>query len=90
MQLFGIFASVLVLLRAISVSAKKQVAKVSHIYDDGLVVLRVVDCGVVDPSLIVLKEHDMSRWLKRCELDSLNWLPADLPIVRRWMEEGVP
>lgn len=75
---------------AISVSAKKQVAKASHIYDDGLVVLRVVDCGVVDPSLIVLKEHDMSRWLERCELDSLNWLPADLPIVRRWMEEGVP
>ena len=30
---------------------------------------------------LVLKEHEASRWLKREELDSVDWLPADKTII---------
>lgn len=31
---------------------------------------------------IRLLEHDEVRWLKREELNSINWAPADLPILQ--------
>ena len=30
---------------------------------------------------LVLKEHEAARWLKKNELDSVKWLPADLTII---------
>lgn len=35
---------------------------------------------VVEGSL-VLKEHEAARWLKKNELDSVKWLPADQTII---------
>lgn len=37
-------------------------------------------CEVLSGDL-VLKEHEAARWLKKDELDSVSWLPADLEIV---------
>ena len=73
---------------SISVSAIDEVARISHRYEDRIVDLRIIDCGVVDPNSIILMEHDMSRWLEKDELDDVNWLPADLPIITEWMNEG--
>ena len=28
-----------------------------------------------------LKEHEAARWLKKSELDTVNWLPADLTLI---------
>ncbi len=36
-----------------------------------------------------LKEHEAAKWLTLKELDSINWLPADLIVVERlkgWLE----
>lgn len=30
---------------------------------------------------LVLKEHEDCKWLTRTELDSVNWLPADIEVV---------
>ena len=30
---------------------------------------------------LVLKEHEAARWLSWEELDSVDWLPADLEVV---------
>ena len=30
---------------------------------------------------IVLKEHEAARWLKKEELDSVGWLPADVGVI---------
>lgn len=30
---------------------------------------------------LVLKEHEAARWLKREELDSVEWLPADITLI---------
>lgn len=30
---------------------------------------------------LILKEHEAARWLKKDELDSVEWLPADITLV---------
>ena len=30
---------------------------------------------------LVLKEHEAAKWLSREELDSVDWLPADLELI---------
>ena len=30
---------------------------------------------------LVLKEHEAAKWLKKDELDSVEWLPADITLV---------
>ena len=37
-------------------------------------------CSIVEGHL-VLKEHEDSKWIKKEEIDTLNWLPADLVIL---------
>lgn len=37
-------------------------------------------CSIVEGNL-VLKEHEDSKWIKKEEIDTLNWLPADLIIL---------
>ena len=32
---------------------------------------------------LVLKEHEAARWLKKEELDSVEWLPADVELVEK-------
>ena len=46
-------------------------------------------CNIESGSL-TLKEHEAARWLTKEQLDSVDWLPADLEVidnVRRVMEE---
>lgn len=42
-------------------------------------------CSVVEGHL-VLKEHEDSKWIKKEEIDTLNWLPADLIILDKVKE----
>lgn len=42
-------------------------------------------CYVVEGNL-VLKEHEDSKWIKKEEIDTLNWLPADLVIIDKVKE----
>lgn len=32
---------------------------------------------------LILKEHEASRWLTKENLDSVNWLPADLSLIEK-------
>lgn len=42
-------------------------------------------CKVVSGKL-VLKEHEDARWLSREQLDSVDWLPADIGLIRKLAE----
>ena len=42
-------------------------------------------CSIVEGHL-VLKEHEDSKWIKKEEIDTLNWLPADLIIIDKVKE----
>ena len=37
----------------------------------------------IEAGLPVLLEHEAARWLGRNELESVNWLPADLEVVEK-------
>ena len=44
-----------------------------------------MDCYMAelkDGSALKLKEHEAARWLSRDELDSVDWLPADVEVVK--------
>ena len=36
----------------------------------------------VESGSLTLKEHEAARWLEREKLNSVNWLPADLSILK--------
>ena len=36
---------------------------------------------------LVLKEHEAAKWLSRNELDSVDWLPADLELIEKIKEQ---
>ena len=36
---------------------------------------------------LVLKEHEAARWLTRAELNSVEWLPADVTLVEKMRTE---
>lgn len=36
---------------------------------------------------LVLKEHEAAKWLSREELDSVDWLPADLELIKKIKEQ---
>ena len=42
-------------------------------------------CKVLSGDLI-LKEHQAAKWLKKEELNSVDWLPADLGLIRKIAE----
>ena len=35
----------------------------------------------VESGILTLKEHEAARWLSASQLDSIEWLPADLQII---------
>lgn len=39
-------------------------------------------CEVISGDL-VLKEHEAAKWLTRAELDSVEWLPADIGLISK-------
>lgn len=40
----------------------------------------------VDSGSLTLKEHEAARWLTKDELDSVQWLPADLEVIKAYRE----
>jgi 8-oxo-dGTP diphosphatase len=36
---------------------------------------------------LVLKEHEASKWLTKDQLDSVDWLPADVTLINQIREE---
>ena len=74
----------------LDVVPERIVASLNHEYDDRHVSLDIWNCGVIDPKLVNPIEHDEVRWLDRGSLDSVKWLPADEPLIREWVESGMP
>ena len=74
----------------ILVEPSHLVESTSFDYDDRTVKLQIWNCGTIDSGSLNLKEHDESRWLSKEELLDVKWLPADLPIISRWLQEGIP
>lgn len=59
---------------------------VNHEYPDFSITMHAYLCPVEHRNM-KLKEHHDHIWLLPSQLDTLDWAPADLPIVKKLMEE---
>jgi len=74
----------------ILVEPSHLVESTSFDYEDRTVKLQIWNCGIIDSDCLSLNEHDESRWLSKEELLDVKWLPADIPIISRWLQDGMP
>jgi 8-oxo-dGTP diphosphatase len=58
----------------------------THEYETFIIDLISIKCHVVEGTPVA-NEHSKLIWLKRENLNSLKWAPADLPAVERLMNE---
>ncbi|WP_010283104.1 (deoxy)nucleoside triphosphate pyrophosphohydrolase [Bacillus timonensis] len=63
-----------------------QIDETVYEYDFGIVHLSTYSCKLVKGTP-TLTEHAALKWLSSSELPSLDWAPADLPTVRKLMEQ---
>lgn len=63
-----------------TVKVADEVTSTTYEYDFGLVTLTTFYCELVDGEP-QLTEHEATKWLKRGELGTLEWAPADIPAV---------
>lgn len=68
----------------INISENDFFMTVTHQYPDFKVTMHSYICRVNSPEFI-RKEHIDHVWLRRQDLDKLDWAPADLPIVKKLM-----
>jgi 8-oxo-dGTP diphosphatase len=61
----------------------------THEYENIIVNLITVKCKIIIGNPIA-KEHDKLIWLRKENLLSLNWAPADIPAVKELMLEAKP
>ena len=59
---------------------------IRHVYPDFILNMYCYKCTTDDLDF-KLNVHKDFKWLQKEELESLDWAPADWPIVRRLMEE---
>ena len=73
---------------ALNVHIEKQdfFMTVEHTYPDFAITMHSYICKVETPEFI-RKEHVDHKWLKVEELMTLDWAPADIPIVEKLQKE---
>ena len=64
------------------IAIERPVMTVEYDYPKFHLTMHCFWCRVENGSL-TLKEHEAARWLGKNELDSVQWLPADLDVVEK-------
>ncbi len=63
------------------INVEEYIGTVEYDYPTFYLSMRCFRCTIESGSLI-LKEHEAAKWLKMDELDSVDWLPADIEVVK--------
>ena len=65
-----------------NIEVQEEFMTVTHQYPDFIITMHSFICKCKSPSL-TLTEHISYRWLKKNELEDLDWAAADIPIMRK-------
>lgn len=60
---------------------------VIHQYPDFELTMHSFLC-ITNTKNIILTEHISSQWLQKTELENLDWAAADIPIVKKLIQDG--
>ena len=71
------------------VSVGSKLAQVEFDYPEFHLSMGCFACRIQSGSL-TLKEHESARWLRAEELETVDWLPADLALIRQLRDGGLP
>ena len=71
------------------ISVDEKLARVEYDYPDFHLSMDCFACRVKSGSL-TLREHESARWLAAGELDAVDWLPADLALIRHLQGQKFP
>ncbi len=74
-----------------TIEVKKYFDTVEHDYESFHLSMDCYICSIKEGALI-LKEHEAAKWLSAEELNSVNWLPADISLVdslRNYLNESM-
>lgn len=66
----------------VDIRVEKLLETVEYDYPEFHLTMHCFICELLSEE-IVLKEHEDARWLKKDELDSVPWLPADITIIEK-------
>lgn len=66
----------------IDISVEKHICIVEHDYPNFHLTMHCYWCSIVQGEL-VLNEHQSARWLEKSEWESVEWLPADIVVVKK-------
>ncbi|MGL2986797.1 (deoxy)nucleoside triphosphate pyrophosphohydrolase [Flavobacterium sp. RSSA_27] len=69
------------------IDVKDEFLTVKHEYPDFIIEMHSFICNV-STSELVLTEHVDFKWLKKTDLNKLDWAEADIPIVNKLMNNG--
>ena len=70
----------------IHIAVVRSLSLVSHDYPDFSVTLHPFICTIISGE-IILRDHEAMRWLTPQELLTLDWVTADFPIIREYLEQ---
>ena len=67
----------------IKIRVDKIFGEVQKEYEEFIIKLYCYNCTILDFSEFKLIEHQEFKWVKKIELNQLNWVPTDIPIVEK-------
>lgn len=67
---------------AVDIMIKDFLCTVEYQYDSFYLTMHCYICELVDETITLL-EHEAAKWLTIEELDSVDWLPADVEVVEK-------
>lgn len=70
---------------SLDISEYDHFMSVCHEYPDFIINLHCYQCRV-NTDAFDMKDHVGFRWVDRNDLDSLDWAPADYPVIQKLME----
>ena len=69
----------------VDIRVEKLLETVEYDYPEFHLTMHCFICELLSED-IVLKEHEDARWLKEEELDTVDWLPADVGVIGKIFE----
>ena len=71
----------------VGIRVERKVCTVEYDYPQFHLRMYCFWCSITEGTL-ELKEHQSARWLEPTEWESVEWLPADVEVVKQFDEEG--